>query len=158
MSPEVLQEQFTLTKGDSDVTSSDGPNASTSYGIIYSYHVPTGIGLIILPGHTFSLYLEGDDDAEMPATTMVKVSVLDSSKQDKRTILGPVMYQTLKEFTDRDKLARFNVVAPVKVYEKQYIEVETAGADAATTGGVDQTGASSDSYFEMSIARVRQPL
>ena len=155
---EVLQEPFTLTKGDSDVTSTDGLNASTAYGVIWSYHVPTGIGLIILPGHTFSVYLEGDDDAEMPATTLIKVYVLDASKQDSRCVLGPVLYQSLKEFTDRDKLARFNVSAPVKVYEKQYIEIEAAGADVAGTGGVDQTGGSSDSYFEMAISRVRQPL
>ena len=161
MSPEVLQEPFTLTQGDSDVTGTDGLDATalaTKYGIIWEYHVPTGIGLIILPGHTFAVYLYGDDSAEMPATSLVKVSVLDSSKQDKRTILGPVLYQTLKEFTDRDKLARFNVVAPVKVYEKQYIQIEEAGADATGTGGVDVTGGTNESYFEMAISRVRQPL
>lgn len=155
---EVLQEAFTLTQGDSDVTATDGLNASTAYGVIYEYHVPTGIGLIILPGHTFSLYLYADDSAEMPATSLIKVSVLDASKQDKKTILGPVLYQSLKEFTDRDKLARFNVTAPVKVYEKQYIQIEEAGADATGSGGVDVTGGTNESYFEMTISRVRQPL
>lgn len=155
---EPKQEPFSLTKGDSNVTSSDGLDASTSYGIIYSYHVPVGIGLIVLAGHTFSLYLEGDDDAEMPATTQIKVSVLDASRQDERVILGPIMYASLKEFQDRDKIARFNVPEPVKVYENQYVEVLSAGADATGTGGVDQTGSSSDSYFEMAISRVRQPL
>lgn len=155
---EPQQEPFSLTKGDSAVTSTDGLDATTSYGVIYSYHVPVGIGLIILAGHTFSLYLEGDDDAEMPATTMVKVVVMDASKQDEKAILGPIMYASLKEFQDRDKVARFNVPEPVKVYENQYLEVHSSGADAAATGGVDQTGGSSDSYFEAAISRVRQPL
>lgn len=158
MERKPIQEAFTLTKGDPDVLSQDGLNASTAYGWIWEYHVPTGIGLIILPGHTFSVYLHGDDNVQMPATTLVKVGVLDSSRLDERTILGPVLYQSLKEFTDRDKIARFNVVEAIKVYEKQYIRVYTAGADVAGTGGVDQTGGASDSYFEAVISQVRQPL
>jgi hypothetical protein len=156
--PIPKQEPFSITKGDSDVTSQDGLNASNEYGMIWEYHVPVGLGLIILAGHTFSLYLHGDDNAEMPDTTMVKVVVLDASKQDEKTILGPVMYKTLKEFQDRDKVARFSCPEPVKVYENQYLQVQTAGADATGTGGVDQTGGSSDSYFEAAISRVRQPL
>ena len=158
MPREALQEPFSLTKGETGVTSTDGLNASTTYSIIWEYQVPTGIGFIILPGHTFSAYLEGDDDAEMPATSLLKVSIQDASKQDKKTIMGPVLYQSVKEFTDRTKIAKFNVAEPVKIYESQYIIVEEAGADAAGTGGVDQTGASSDSFFEMTMVRVRSPL
>lgn len=158
MRTEPKQEPFSLTKGDAAITSTDGLNASTQFGVIWEYHVPVGLGLIILAGHTLAMYLHGDDDAEMPDTTLVKVVVLDASRQDERTILGPVMYKNLKEFTDRDKLARFNIPEPVKVYENQYVQVQTAGADVATSGGVDQTGGSSDSYFEAAISRVRQPL
>ena len=158
MPREALIEPFSLTKAESGVTATDGLDASTSYGTIYSYQVPTGVGHIILPGHTFSLYLEGDDDEEMPATTLIKVKVKDAAQADEKTILGPIMYASLKEFQDADKIAKFNVAEPVKVYEKQYITVESAGADAAGTGGVDQTGASSDSFMEMKISRVREPL
>ncbi len=158
MNAEVLQEPFSLTKGDADVSEQDGLNASSEYGMIFEYHVPTGIGLVILPGHTFAIYLYGDDSAEMPATTLVKVLLKDSSKQDAKTIIGPVLYAKLKEFVDRDKIARFNVSEPVKVYEKQYITIEAAGADATGTGGVDVTGGTNESYFEAAISRVRQPL
>ena len=154
----AIQEPFSLTKGDADVSEQDGLDASTDYGMIFEYHVPTGIGLIILPGHTFGLYLYGDDSAEMPATTLVEVLVKDSSKQDAKTILGPVLYEKLKEFVDRDKIARFSVAESVKVYEKQYITIEAAGADATGTGGVDVTGGTKESYFEAAISRVRQPL
>ena len=152
---DVIQEAFTLTKGDSDVTSADGATSATTYTDIWLYHVPVGLGLIILPGHTFSVYLEDTNDAEMGATVLLKVSVLDSSKQDRKTILGPVQYITLKEFVDRDKMARFNINAPVKLYERQYLAIEATGNGSY---GVDQTGSSSDSYFEMAIQRVRQPL
>lgn len=158
MPPEVKQEPFCLTKADSGITSSDGPDASsTEWGDIWSYQVPTGIGVLILPGHTLSVYLEGDDDAEMPATTRIKVVQRDSSQQDEKTLMGPLLYASLKEFTDRDKIQRFNA-GPFRVYEKQYLVIEVQGADATGTGGVDQTGGSSDSYFEMNISRVRQPL
>jgi len=156
--PEARQEPFSLTKGEAGITQQDGLNASTDYGMIFEWQVPTGIGLIILPGHTFAMYLQGDDAAEMPATTLVKVLHKDSSKQDATTVLGPVLYQNLKEFTDRNKIAHFNISAPIKVYEKQYISVETAGADATGTGGVDVTGGAKESYFEAKISRVRQPL
>ena len=158
MPREALIEPFSLTKADSNVTSSDGVVASTAYCTIYSYQVPTGLGHIILPGHTIGMYLEGTDDAEMPATTLIKVSVQDAAQSDKKTILGPIMYASLKEFQDADKIAKFNVPEPVKVYEKQYIIIESAGADATGTGGCDQTGASSDCYFEAKISRVREPL
>ena len=44
------------------------------------------------------------------------------------------------------------------VYEQQYIQILTAGADATGSGGVDVTGGTNESYFEMAISRVRQPL
>jgi hypothetical protein len=150
----AIQEPYALTNGDGDVTGQDGVVASTDFCLIWSYHVSTGIGLVLLPGHTFSLYIAGTDTFEMPATTRVKILLWDSSKQDSKTVLGPILYQSLKEFTDRDKIARFNITAPVKVYEKQYLEIWTAGADVATTGGV----VVATSYFDAEISRVRSPL
>lgn len=159
---EVLQEPFSLTKGETGIVQTDGLDAAAlaaKYGEIFGYPVPVGIGLVILPGHTLSLKLWGDDTVEMPATTLVKVVVKDASKQDEKTILGPVLYHTLKEFVDKDKIAHFDIPGPVKIYENQYIAIEVAGADVAATGGVDVTGcASGESYFEMAIARIRQAL
>lgn len=154
---EPIREPFALTKGESGVTGTDGA-ADTTWSVIWEYQVPTGIGLVIMPGHTFGLYLYADDSAEMPATTLVKIVVLDSSKQDSKTILGPILYKSLQEFVDRDKLARFNVNSPVKIYEKMFIQIQTSGADATGSGGVDVTGGSLESYFEAEIERVRQPL
>lgn len=149
--PEVMQEPFTLTNGDADVTAVNGGTSATVFYDAWVYHVPTGIGLILLPGHTFSLYDYDDSGAEASATVLVKVSVMDSSKQDRKTILGPVLYQSVKEFTDRDKMARLNLPAPVKVYEKQYVVVEVTGDGA-------QYAVVASSYFELAISRVRQPL
>lgn len=155
MSPEARQEPFSLTKGDSDVTGTDGSTSASVFNDIWVYQVPTGLGLIILPGHTFGLYLYNNNSAEMGATVLVKVITRDASKQDTKGILGPVLYTTLKELTDRDKIARFNIPAPVKVYERQYLVIQTTGDGSYY---VDETGGSEESYFEMAIIRVRQPL
>lgn len=157
-----LQEPFTLTKGESGIVQRDGLAAAALaayYADIIEWQVPIGVGLVILPGHTFAMKLWGIDTVEMPATTLVKVQVKDASKKDTKTILGPVLYEILKTFDDRDKIARFDIPGPVKIYENQWIIIAAAGDDVATTGGVDITGcASGESYFEMAIARVRQPL
>ena len=150
---EALQEPFTLTQADAAITATDGLH-STAYGTIYSYLVPVGIGHIILPGHTISMYLYGDDASEMPNTTLVRVLLQDASAQDRKAIMGPILYASLRNFTDRDQMARFSVPEPVKVFERQYIIVEMAGQDVAGTAGQTATG----SYFEMHISRVRQPL
>ena len=155
---EPKHEPFALTKGDADVVSQDGLNASTDFGWIWRYRVPSGIGLIILPGHTVAVYLHGDDNVEMPATTRLQISVKDTAMAEAKPVLLPTLYQSAKEFTDRDRICRLNVTEPVKVYERQYLVIESAGADVAGTGGVDQTGGARDSYFEMNISRVRMPL
>lgn len=157
---EPLRETFTLTKGDAAVTSADGlvGAAATIFSDVYTYLVPVGIGHIILPGHTLAIYGEGVDDDEMPLTTQFRVVIQDASQQDRKAIAGPILYASLRNFTDRDQMFRFNVPEPVKVYERQSIIIEELGPDLLGTGQFYQTGASSDSYFELTMLRVRQPL
>lgn len=153
---EALQEPYTITRGDSDVTETDSGQTSASvYGTIWSYHVPTGLGLIILPGHTFACYLYDTENAEAPNTNLIKIVLLDSSKQDEKAIAGPFMYAVCKTFDDRDKMFRLNVASPVKVYEKQYIEIKVTGDGSYS---VDALSGPAYCYFELAIARVRQPL
>jgi hypothetical protein len=159
MRKEPIIEPFTLTKGNSDVTSQDGLDASTDFGTVWYYQVPNGVGIIVEPEDTFSVYLFGDDSAEMPATTRVRVLVKDSAGSgEAKVLLNSRLYASLKEFQDLDKMAHFDLTEPYKIYEKQYIYIETAGADATGTGGVDVTGGTNESYFQMEIHRVRQPL
>lgn len=155
MSPEVMQEPFTLTKGDSDVTSADGGTSASTYTDIWSYHVPTGIGLILLPGHTLAMYLYSDNSAEHLATALVKMVIQDAAQADTQHVIGPVLYAVLKEFVDRDKMFRLNIAKPIKVYEKQYLIIQVTGDGS---NYVDVTGGTNESYFELATSRVRQPL
>jgi len=156
---EALQEPFTLTKGDGNVTSTGGPTVAGTWGTIYSYLVPVGIGHIILPGHTIAINAESVA-ANMPNTNLIRILVQDASQQDRKAILGPILYASLQNFTDRDQMARFNVPEPVKVYERQFIIIEWMGLEAAANP-VLQTGCggtNGETYFELAMSRVRQPL
>jgi len=155
--PEALQEPFTLTKGDAAVAQADGITPA-GWADIFTYTVPVGIGHIILPGHTLACVLWGTDNANMPPTTLVRVTIQDASMQDRKAILGPILYASCQNFTDRDQMLRFNVPEPVKVYERQFIIIESSGLDVTGTV-LDVTGAAaSESYFELAMTRVRQPL
>lgn len=154
---EPIQEAFAITQADSDITSADGLASSTQFNTIWSYLVPSGTGLIILPGHTFKCYLWGYvSGAEMVATTQLRISMKDTSNQDRKGIVDAFLYAVCKEFSDRDKIMRLNVPKTIKVYEKQYLIIEATGDG---TNYVDLTdGGGNVSYFELAISRVRQPL
>jgi|GEM_PF-3724912 len=155
MRAEVKQEPFSLTQAVPGVVGADGLVDTDAWLPIWEYAVPIGLGLVILGGHTFAAYLEDDTaiaGVELPDTALVRVSVLDASRQDRKTIFGPALYVTIQNFVDRDQIARFNIPEPVKVYENQVIQIEVSHAIAA------QSIAVAECYFEMAISRVRQPL
>ena len=152
MRAEVKQEPFSLTQAVPGVVGADGLVDTDAWLPIWEYAVPIGLGLVILGGHTFAAHIEDDIAAPLPATGLVRISVLDASRQDRKTIFGPSLYATLQNFVDRDQIARFNIPEPVKVYENQVIQIEVSHAIAANFVQV------ADCYFEMAISRVRQPL
>jgi len=150
--PEVKQEPYSITNADPNVVGFDGLPATDAWLPIWEYTCPVGLGVIILAGHTFAAYLEDDAAAELPATAMVRISVLDASRQDKKVVFGPVMYVTVQNFVDRDQIARFSIPEPVKVYENQIIQIEVSddlGLNFVTVANC---------YFEAAVSRVRQPL
>ncbi len=148
MTPEqrIIDEPFDLTEQDSNITKANGTDAAWSD--MYKFQVPVGIGHTIQPGHSISMYLD-KAGTESAATSLVKIEVRDSSEQDKRAVYGPAIYQRVKEFQDRNKLARLNVSAPVPVLERQWIVVMIKATTAPTTV---------NSYFDLAINRVRRAL
>jgi hypothetical protein len=142
-----LDEPFDLTDQDANITKANATAATWSD--LYKYQVPVGVGHVLQAGHTFSIYLMNTSSTVNAATDLVKIEVRDSSEQDKRTVYGPAIYQRVQEFQDRNKIARLNVSAPVPVLERQWIVVMVKGATAPGTA---------NSYFDLAINRVRQPL
>ena len=156
---EVLQEPFVITKGDPNVKSLDGIAQQDVFGTIWIYQVPVGIGLLILPGHTFACYLLGADGKEMPSDTRIKITYADSARAEEKTALYPTLYASARSFDDRDKILRLNVAEPIRIYEQQFLKIHVAGLDTAGTGAVRQAVPGvGESYFELTVSRVRQPL
>jgi len=152
MQPEVMQEPFDLTQGTAGVVGTN--TAPALLQDVWVYTVPVGVGHVILPGHTISMYLHDLGAAESVADSLVRVVVRDAMGQDEKTIYGPALYQTVKEFQDRDLLARFNIKEAVKLYEGQQLVIQAN--DVAD--GIDVTGGAVESYFDLAIFRIRQPL
>ena len=116
--PEALQEPFTLTKGDGNVTAVNG--VANLWSDIWSYRVPNGVGIVLQAADIISMYL--DDGAEIGRyTSYVRIEVRDPSQESTRLIFGPAIYDRVREFQDRNTVARIGVPEPVKVYARQFI-------------------------------------
>ena len=142
-----IEEKWALTNSDSNITEADG--TASTWSDIWKYQVPTGVGHVLMPEHTISAYLE-DASAEVgDGSCRISIEVRDTSEQDSKTVFGPALYVTLKEFQDVAKVAKLNIAHPVQVTERMWI-VFRVNDD----GAID----ASDSYFEISMNRVRKTL
>lgn len=149
----VVQESIDITQGDSNCSGSD--TIAATWGDLWVYRVPVGIGHVLMPAHTFSCYLHSlsTPAAEVEDNALVKIVMRDSASQEEKPILTETLYKTLKEFQDVNLKARLNLKEPLKVVEEQYIVVK-----AKTLKGVDVTGGAKESYFDLEAIRVREAL
>lgn len=139
---------FHISRLDGNITEIDGV-AATWTGI-WTYEVPLGTGIILQAGDTIAAYLEDTSPAQVGNyDCYVKVEVQDPSGLSVLQIFGPSLYNQVKEFSDRNKLARLNVSEPVKVYPRQKIVISVKDAVAIDA---------SDSYFDLFTSKVGIPL
>jgi len=140
--PQVL-ERFQLDQLSAGVTALDGLGASWAADI-WDFNVPINQDIVIQPGDVFSCYLIGDDAAEMPANTKVRVLLRDVSNEESTPLLPPLPYQQLKAFTDKKKLMRLRIHKEIRVENGMHIVVQVNGLDA--TGVAGDTDASASSF------------
>lgn len=151
----TIEESWTLNSGDTTVIPSANRHDGTAakWADIWEYQVPSGQAHILKPGHHFSAYIDdGAGAAEAEATAglcRLEVVIRDQSKQGGKTILGPVMYDTCKDFSDVTKMAKLNLTSDLVVEERFYIVIRGL-SDAA----IDE----SDSYFSLETIRVRSSI
>lgn len=146
--PRPVEERWSLTQAQTaDITEADG--TASKWSDIWKYQVPTGVGHVLLPTHTFSAYLEDASTEVGSGTCRVRIEVRDSSEQDSKVVFGPSLYITVKEFQDTQKIARLDLEKPVPVTERMWIVVAVYD-----DGAID----ASDSYFELAVNRIRQTL
>ena len=146
-----ITEPYSLTQIDTGLIPSGNRNdgLADTWIKIWQFQVPDGIAMILGPADIIALYLE-DAAAEVGNNTAeVRISIGDTSQYDNRVIFGPVPYINVKEFQDTRKVARLRLPEAIKVYEKQFINIEVKD-----DGAIDE----SDSRFLLEMTRIRQGL
>lgn len=150
--PNVVEEAIDITQGDSNCSGSN--TVAATWGDVWVYRVPVGIGHVLMPAHTISAYLQSlITGAEVEDNALVKIVMRDSASQEEKPILTETLYKTLKEFQDVNLKARLNLKEPLKIVEEQYIVIR-----AKTLNGVDVTGGAKESYFDLEAIRIREAL
>ena len=144
-----LLRPFMLTQDDANVF----PGSDTipnHWGDISRYRVPQGTGIILQNGDQFSLYLGTGPNVEASLYgSFVKIEVRDPAEQDVEKVLGDVLYLRVREFEDRNKIARLTVPEPVKVYPRQWIVVVAKSTHSIKVG---------ECYFGLLTSKVAMPL
>ena len=148
-----ITERFELNQSTSGITESDGAGASWSADI-WDFKVPTNTEIILSPRDIFSCYLVGDDVAEMPSATQIRVVVRDVANQSAKAILRDILYQRVKSFSDTKKIAYLDIDREIVVTSEEHIVVMVYGADAAGTNDTD----ASASHFKLVTTRKRKAL
>ena len=148
----VVEESWDLNSADTTaITSGDRHDGvAGQWADIWEYQVPSGQAHILKPGHHFSVYIDdsvGAGAAEASAGLChLRIVIKDQSKQGKRVIFGPKMYDVCKDFNDIKKMATLDVTSDYVVEERFWIVIE-GKSDAA----IDE----SDSFFQLNTIRVR---
>jgi len=142
---------FILTQNDANITATAGTGAVWSD--IWAYRVPNGVGIVLQAADIISIHFE-DPGAECGTATgfadcYARIEVRDPSQEATRLVYGPSLYGRVREFQDRNTVARLAVPEPVKVYARQWIVI--MGLD-----GLVITLAVS--YFSLVTSKVAIPL
>jgi len=145
------QEKFELNQGVTGITELDGQGANWTADI-WDFKVPVNTQVILSPTDTFAIYLVGDDAAEMPKTTQLRVVIRDVSNEIAKPIIKSCNYQRFKSFQDKKQLVRLEISQEIVVESEQHIVVMVNGVDAATTGDTD----ASASNFKLVTTRNRK--
>ena len=141
-----------INRSTSGVAELDGQGA-TWQADIWNLTIPFNQKYKIGPGSTFSCYLIGDDTAEMPAKTLVRVVKRDEDEQETVTLYSG-LYQNVKEFKDKNKIRTLTPKTDILSTPGQHIVVMINGADVATTGDTD----ASASWFKLTALRERKSI
>lgn len=146
--PELVP--FHITDADGNIT--DGSDGTTGvWGDVWKYQIPQGTGIILQAGDQLSIYLA--DDATPTEVgrydCYVKLEVRDPAEQDITLVLGPALYNGLREFQNRNTITRLGNPEPVKVYPRQWIVIA-----AKDVGTIDV----SECYFDLLTSKVAVPL
>ena len=155
----VKEEQFEITRNTTGLATEidiSYATADDSLQIIWQYPVPTGFALVFTAEDVLSAYLEDDQPTEcIDATTFVDVVVMDSSRQNVRTIMGVCQYGNIVDFSEVSKLKHMDISPGEQIIvnegERVCIRVNNK------TSSYPEVDAS-DSWFRLTCKRIRHSL
>ena len=147
----VKEEAWSLNSGDTTaIPAANRANGTAStWSDIWKYQVPTGQAHILKPGHHFSLYLYDASGECTAGKGRVRIVVRDQSEQDEKSVFGPALYETCKNFNDVTKMATLGLQNDLVVEEKFLIVFQIYEDEAATE---------SSSYFKLETIRIRSSI
>lgn len=141
-----------ITESTTGVAALAGQGATWTVDI-WNLTIPFNQKYKIGPTDTFSCYLVGDDAAEMPAKTLVRVVKRDMDTQEIVTLLS-TLYQNCKEFADKNKIRTLTPRNDILCTPGEHIAIMVNGIDVTTSGDTDQTA----SNFRLTSLRERKSI
>lgn len=146
----TLEESWPLISSDPIIVNADRHDGvAGQWADIWEYQVPSGQAHILKPEHHFSVYIDDSVLGTSEATNgkcRLMIVVRDQSKQGGKVILGPIMYEACKDFNDKTKMAKLDLISDLVVEERFWIVIR---------GYSDTAIDESDSYFNLETIRVR---
>lgn len=139
--------KYEINPSSTGITEADGDKAN--FKDIWDFKVSLNTWIILQPTDLFAAKLYGDDAAEMPKATRLRVVRRDVSNEDSKPVLSEIYYQLAKDFTDLAKLMHLSIKEKIEVGPEEHIVVQIAGLDATGTGDTD----ASASYFKILTTR-----
>lgn len=127
----IREELFYLasTEAAPDITETDISTNQTSLWLEgWRWQVPVGVTLVFKPEHYFACYMKTLATAEFTVADKIRIFITDSSRYDRKQILGPANYTECDDFTDAELLRHFDISQPVIAKEDDFIVIEVNAA------------------------------
>lgn len=155
MATAVKEERWELNLNVSGIVTTDPhPATGGEPHTFQEYPVPVGESLVFSAEDTFSLYFySGSEVAEVNNKGTVEIMIMDSAKQNMRSLLQLTRYQTLKQFEDTDKLRHLDISPGEEVIVREGERVCIRG-ESGLGGTID----GSECYFRLTCKRIRHTL
>jgi len=120
----VKQELYRITQAETGMTSTDAAAAvAGTWQEVFRYQIPVDMKITFRPGHTFSAYISTLVPGEWAATNKIKVTLQDAGKTQEIALVQETNYVTIKEFQDRSKIKRIDLLEAKAATPGSYIVI-----------------------------------
>lgn len=122
--PLIAIEPYELQQEDTDITQAD--TTASVWGPLFSYRAPKGRSLILRPGDAFSgaMYDTAGGFTECSDTDRFRLVKKDQTGEEIVPITGDILYTTIKDFQDKDKMFRLPISREIEIAEQEYLDLE----------------------------------